>query len=102
MIDVINNFDIEIIFTNIIMTYSVIKLIDDFNGKKKVPTIVKRIVLLASILIVVVIYKYVDNYEDNIKLFNSAIATPVCWSWLIKPIVKKLGIDYKQIKDTIQ
>lgn len=40
-------------------------------------------------------YKKVGCY--NKILFNSAILSPVFWSWVIKPICKYFNIDYKDI-----
>ena len=36
------------------------------------------------------------GYENTTILINSAILAPVAWSWIFKPILKKIGVDYKQ------
>lgn len=67
---------------------------DELNGDKPVPVLVKRCVLVMSVLVVGTVYLLLGNY-DKVILFNSAILSPVFWSWIAKPIINKLGIDYK-------
>ena len=100
--DVINNiinalisqFDFTYCVIVNIMTYLIINfMIKVAGGNVVVP--IKRIVLLFSIIIIAAIYYFLGT---NIKvLVNSAILAPVSWSWIFKPIVNKLGWDYKQI-----
>ena len=78
-----------------IVTYFLIKTADYFNGDKKVPVLTKRIFLVLATIIMFCIYKY-NNYDDALKLINSSIAAPVIWSWILKPIINKLKIGYKQ------
>ena len=40
------------------------------------------------------------GYENTTILINSAILAPVAWSWIFKPILKKIGVDYKKIDKT--
>ena len=77
-----------------ILTYSMIKLIDEFNGDKPVSTWTKRLVLLFCILSTGGVYWFIG--KDLGLLINSAILAPVFWSWIFKPICIKFGIDYKQ------
>lgn len=58
----------------------------------------KRIVLIAIILLTGVLYK-LTNADDVRVLINSAILAPVSWSWIFKPILKWLGLDYKKQED---
>ena len=94
---IINNFDFAYMLAVNILTYIIIKTIDVFNGEKKVSIIIKRACLLLSIILVTSIYYY--NGVNNIILINSAIATPVSWSWLFKPIFAKFNIDYKKTQN---
>lgn len=91
----LESFDFSYCITVNILTYIIITLI---GGKiKKVTTSVwaKRGILLASIVIIGVVYYAIDI---DIKLIlNSAIITPVFWSWIMKPICKYFKLDYKQI-----
>lgn len=92
---VINNFDFAYMLIINVLTYMIIKIIDYFNGDKKVNTWLKRVILCVSIIIIATIY-VLTGYENKIILLNSTIIAPVFWSWILKPILKKLGIDYKQ------
>lgn len=97
---VINNFDFTYIFIVNVVTYIIIKLIDHLNGIRIVPTWQKRLILVAAILAICIIYIFI-GYDNDIKLLNSAILAPIAWTWIIKPIFKKMGIDYKQIDDVL-
>ena len=92
---VISSFDLSYCISVNILTYLIIKIIDNLNGKKTVSTWSKRIVLLVVILFTWVLYNLIGC--DNRILLNSAILAPVFWSWVIKPICKYFKIDYKDI-----
>lgn len=92
---VFDSFDIIYILMINIATYFLIKIADYFNGDKKVPVLTKRIFLVLATIIMFCIYKY-NNYDDALKLINSSIAAPVIWTWILKPIINKLKIGYKQ------
>lgn len=90
----IESFDFSFCIIVNILTYIIIKLIDDINGINKVSTWTKRIVMLCSVIVVSIIYYIV---EIDLKLIiNSAILAPVFWSWIGKPICNKLNIDYRK------
>jgi hypothetical protein len=42
-----------------------------------------------------------SGYDNTIILVNSAILAPVFWSWVVSPILKKFGVGYKDIDNTI-
>lgn len=90
----LNSFDFSFCIVVNILTYSIIKVLDEVNGDKKVPTWTKRGVLLCSIVFIGLIYSAFGS--DNKLIINSSILAPVFWSWIAKPIMKKLNIDYKQ------
>lgn len=90
----IANFDFALMFIINIVTYGIIKIIDEINGDKLPTTWQKRIVFIIVSIIIGLIYKYTTNIPINI-IINSCIIAPVAWSWLAKPIAKRLGIDYK-------
>lgn len=92
---VFDSFDIIYILMINIVTYFLIKTADYFNGNKKVPVLTKRIFLVLATIIMFCIYKY-NNYDDALKLINSSISAPVIWTWILKPIINKLKIGYKQ------
>lgn len=96
----LEHFNIGFIITCNILTYIIVNLIDLFRCKGNVSFWGKRVILLISIIIVSVIYYYCEDVPGNV-LINSAIAAPVSWSWVLKPICKALGFDYKKIDSCI-
>lgn len=90
---VIVNFDFSFCIAVNILTYILISLLDSIT--KKYSTIWrKRIILCISIIIIGSVYYLIG---DNVKvLVNSAILAPVSWSWIFKPIMGKIGLDYRQ------
>lgn len=97
---ILSNFDFGFMFIVNVLTYIIIKVIDYFNGDNKVPTWQKRCVLVISIATMAGIY-IAAGYDNAIMLVNSAILAPVFWSWVVSPILKKLGVGYKDIDNTI-
>lgn len=93
----ISNFDFALMLIINIITYFVIKCIDEANSDKQPTTWQKRIVFLIVAIIVGVVYKVTTDISINI-IINSCIIAPVAWSWFAKPIANKFGIDYKQKK----
>lgn len=97
---ILSNFDFGFMFIVNVLTYIIIKVIDYFNGDNKVPTWQKRCVLVISIAVMAGIY-IAAGYDNAIMLVNSAVLAPVFWSWVVSPILKKLGVGYKDIDNTI-
>lgn len=97
---ILSNFNFGFMFIVNVLTYIIIKVIDYFNGDNKVPTWQKRCVLVISIATMAGIYT-AAGYDNAIMLVNSAILAPVFWSWAVSPILKKLGVGYKDIDNTI-
>ena len=93
----VTNFDFELMLVINVITYGVIKFIDDVNGDKVPTTWQKRIVFLITAIVLGIIYKYCTDVPIRI-IINSCIIAPVAWSWLAKPIAIKFGIDYKKNK----
>lgn len=89
------HFDLSFMLCVNILTYILIKVIDDLNGDKVVGTWTKRLVMLISCFAIAAAY-VAGGYENTTILINSAILAPVAWSWIFKPILKKIGVDYKQ------
>lgn len=98
---IINNFDFAYVFIVNVLTYILIKVVDCFNGDAKVPTWLKRTILLVSIVVVTAIYLALD-YDNKIVLLNSAILAPIFWSWILRPIFMKFGIGYKQVDECMK
>ena len=90
----IESFDFSFCVAVNILTYLIIKLIDELNGSRKVATWTKRGVMLIAVIVISIAYYITGN---NPKLIiNSAILAPVFWSWIGKPICNKLNIDYRK------
>ena len=96
---IINSFDFGYCVIINVATYLIIKLIDELNGNKVVPVWGKRLVLITTILIIGTAYYFIDHNPK--LLLNSSILAPVFWTWILKPICKKLDIDYKKIDDVM-
>ena len=91
----LNSFDFAYCIIVNILTYLIINIINSRNGNIDMKMWSKRIVLLLCIIVVGCIYYF--NGSDIKLVLNSAIITPVFWSWVIKPICKHFKIDYKQL-----
>ncbi len=92
---IINNFDFAYMLSINTLTYIIIKIIDELNKDKAINTWAKRGVLIGVIIVITLLY-YFTGYERWTILINSACVTPVVWSWIFRPIVTKLGINYKK------
>lgn len=82
------HFDLSFMLCVNVLTYILIKVIDDINGDKSVGTWTKRLVMLISCFAIAAGY-IAGGYENTTILINSAILAPVAWSWIFKPILKK-------------
>lgn len=95
----INSFDFSYCIIVNVLTYIVIKIIDELNKDKEVSTWGKRGVLIACTLSTGVVYYLLG--QDTKLLINSAILAPVSWHIIFKPLCKRLGINYKQVNNTM-
>ena len=90
----IESFDFGFCVAVNVLTYLIIKLIDELNGSHKVATWTKRSVMLITVIVISIAYYVTGN---NPKLIiNSAILAPVFWSWIGKPICDKFNIGYRK------
>lgn len=93
----IESFDFSFCVSVNILTYLIIKLIDELNGSRKVATWTKRGVMLIAVIVISMAY-YVTGSNPKL-IINSAILAPVFWSWIGKPICDKLNIGYRKDDD---
>ena len=91
----INSFDFGYCIIVNVLTYLVIKLVDELNKEKEVTTWVKRAILLGCILSTGVVYYLLG--QDVKLLINSAILAPVSWDIIFRPVCKMLGINYREV-----
>lgn len=96
----LSQFDFSYILAINIVTYIFIQIWDNLNGEKLLTTWEKRLMMLVATAIVLFSYK-LCHYDNNIMLINSTIAAPVFWSWALKPILSKLGVDYRKIDNSL-
>ena len=90
--NLIQGFDLSYCLAVNILVYLIIKafeLKDILLGQWK-----KRIVLIIVIAIMAALYHFMG--ESSKVLLNSSILAPVSWSWIFKPLVKVLNIDYNK------
>lgn len=95
---VINSFDFTYCVVVNALTYILVAVLI-YICKGNVTRTIKKLVLLFSIVIVSTIY-YVIGVDGKL-IINSSILAPVSWTWIIKPILSKLGYDYKDIDNKI-
>lgn len=91
---IINNFDFGVIFSINVLVYLFIKITEAIS-----PNIskIKWYKIVCTIIISIgfgMIYKQFADIEGS-KLLNSCICAPVIWDWILKPILQKLKVDYK-------
>ena len=94
---ILNNFDFGFVISVNIITYAIVKIIENIT-KKKLKRIFK---ILATIVVTIgfdfIFIKYTEI--DRQILLNSSILAPVAWDWVIKPLCKWIKIDYKDDND---
>lgn len=98
---ILENFDFTYMFSVNLLTYFIIKVIDYFNGDKTVSTFWKRFSLVIAIIILASIYS-LDEDTKLLVIVNSSILAPLFYSWILYPILKKLGVNYKEFDDCLK
>lgn len=88
-------FSLEYMFSVIVASYLVIKLVDALNGERVVPTWLKRLITcLVGAVFFVVFAKFTDvTVQCLIASFFSAVFV---YDTAIKVIIKKFNIDYRK------
>jgi hypothetical protein len=88
-------FSVEFMFSVIVASYFVIKLVDTLNGKRIIPTWLKRVITcLVGMVLFVVFYKFTEiTLQSLIASFFSAIFV---YDTAIKTLMQKFNIDYKK------
>ena len=88
------SFDFSYCIVVNVLAYILITCFIDI-ARGNITRFMKRFLLVISMIAVGIIYYLVG--VDVKLIVNSAIITPVSWSWIIKPILAKFGYDYKDI-----
>ena len=95
---VINSFDFTYCVVVNALTYTLVSVLI-YLCERNVSRSTKKLVLLFSIVIVSTIYYAIG--VDAKLIINSSILAPISWTWIIKPILSKVGYDYKDIDNKI-
>ena len=95
---VINSFDFTYCVAVNALTYTLVTVLI-YLCQGNVTRTIKKLVLLISVIIISTIYYAIG--VDTKLIINSSILAPVSWTWIIKPILSKLGYDYKDIDNKI-
>lgn len=98
IVTILSQFDFVYMFIVNLMTYIVIKIIDELNGPKAVPVYGKRIVaVVVGIAIGITSYSISENVSA-ITLIYSFCLSLVSWDCIFKPILNYLGgkVNYKK------
>lgn len=96
IIDVIlNNFNFGLIISINALVYFLIKISDTII-KKPSSKLIKVIITILSSTILGIVYWKAANISTDI-IISSCISAPLIWDWILKPILKKFKVDYKQI-----
>lgn len=90
---IFNNFNFGLIICINAFTYGIIKIIDIFKTES-VNKFIKVLITIISCLLFGFIYYKHGNIE-LIVILNSCISAPLIWDWVLKPILKKIKIDYE-------
>ena len=91
----LSSFDFAYCIIVNVLTYIIINIINSRNGNIDMSTWSKRGILLCCIAVISCFYYFTGS--DLKLILNSAIISPVFWSWIIKPICKHFRLDYKQL-----
>ena len=96
---IINSFDIAYCLVVNLLTYVLISTITTVI-RKQITRGWKRVMLCISILIVSIAYYQFGSIDVRV-LINSIILAPISWSWVFKPIAKRMNWDYKDIDNKL-
>lgn len=88
-------FNLEYIFSVIIGTYFLIKLVDYLNGAAKVPTWLKRVITFGNGAVMFLIFRMCTDIPVQ-TLAASYFAAVFVYDTAIKFLIKKFNIDYKK------
>ena len=87
----LNSFDFSFCICVNVLTYLIINLLSDSKFNIKMTTWRKRLVLLACVIVMSIVYCLIG--VENKLIINSAILAPVAWSWIFRPICEKFKLN---------
>ena len=94
--ELLSKFDLTYMFAVNVATYIIIKVIDNLNGEKIIPTYLKRIIAL--IVGIIIAFTVVSFGADKTIILYSFILSLVSFDVLFKPILNIIGdkFNYKK------
>ena len=95
----INSFDIAYCLVVNLLTYILISSITTIIHNQ-ITRVWKRVILCISIVIVSIAYINFGSIDIRV-LINSIILAPISWSWVFKPIAKRMNWDYKDFDNKL-
>lgn len=96
---IINGFDITYCLVVNFLTYILITSITTVIHNQ-ITRVLKRVILCVSIVIVSIAYINFGSIDIRV-LINSIILAPISWSWIFKPIAKRMNWDYKDFDNKL-
>ena len=90
-------FSLEYMFSVIVASYFIIKVIDALNGDKVVPTKVKRLITFGVGAISFCIFHWATEISFE-TLVSSYLGAVFFYDAVIKFLLKKLDVDYRKPK----
>ena len=95
---ILASIDITFMLTVNVLTYLVIKLIDEINKEKEVTKWGKRIVTLLTAASIALPFYYFGIIELKVLIY-SFILSMISWDFVFRPIVKSLKAGYRNNKE---
>ena len=87
----ISNYNFNLILSINIISYLIIQLL---HKSMFTPKGIKILITIIVSIAMGIIYYFISDISTEV-LINSVILAPLAWDWVFKPILNKLGIDYK-------
>ena len=88
----ISNYNFNLILSINIISYLIIQLLHLKIFTKRG---IKIGVTVIVSIITGIIFHFISDTPTEV-LVNSAILAPLAWDWVFKPILNKIGVDYKK------
>lgn len=87
----ISNYNFNLILSINILSYLIIQLL---HLKIFTPKGLKIAVTIIVSVAMGTLYHFISDISTEV-LINSVILAPLAWDWVFKPILNKIGVDYK-------
>ena len=88
----ISNYNFNLILSINIISYLIIQLLHKIMFT---PKGIKILITIIVSIAVGILYHFISDISTEV-LVNSVILAPLAWDWVFKPILNKIGIDYKE------